>query len=288
MMRFSIALLFVLSGCFLRAADSWNVVGIIDSVHQEELKILVRHEGIKGFAENAGELEVNVSAGDHAIAVEGQKIRGTLTVDGDRLALGSVWPADESVQRTMTLVNRDLTRPKIGQVSKGLLSVGDDMPRFAMYNQKGELITPADWENKLVVLNFIFTRSKVQSMCPATSQRMAELQKRLIDGGHGDSVIFLSLSLDPEYDTPGICFSYLEAIGVDHDSFWLLSGSVKTLDYLRKQIGVVATPSEKTIINHSMVTLIADREGKLFYRKPGSRWNVDDLYGRIGILLNAP
>ena len=97
----------------------------------------------------------------------------------------------------------------------------------------------------------------------------------------------MSVSLDPEYDTPGVGYNYLEALGADHETYWLLTGSPKILKYLIDQIGLVATKSEKTILNHSMVTLIADREGKVFYRRPGSRWSVDDIYGRLEVLLTS-
>lgn len=276
----------MLGGLTLTADDSSDLVGTIQSIDEDEPRLSIMHEGIPDIADEAGLLEVAVLPGDHAIATVGRMIKGKLNKLEDGYFLNSIWPVDDKVERTMSLINRDLTRPRIGQ-SQGLLKVGDDLPRFALYNQLGNLVTPEDWENKLVILNFIFTRSRVPSMCLATAKRMADLQDRLREEGHGNSVVLLSLSLDPEFDTPGVSYTYLEELGVDHDSFWLLSGSLKTLNFLREKIGVVATPSEKTIINHSMVTLIADREGKLFYRKPGSRWELDDIYGRLEILLNA-
>ncbi|MCZ6675353.1 MAG: SCO family protein [Verrucomicrobia bacterium] len=287
MMRLSICFILTLAWITLEADETWQVVGTIESVSADKPQLHLLHEGIEGFAEEGGQLEVNVSKGDHAIAEVGRRIRGTLSRKEDALLFHTIWPADEKIDRTMTVINRDLTRPRLGRLNKGLLKIGDDLPRFALYNQKAKLVTPADWENKLVVLNFIFTRSRVPTMSAAATQRMSELQARLKEEGHGDSVRLISLSLDPEYDTPGVCFSYLEERGVDHDSFWLLSGSKKILEYLTKEIGVVSTPSKKTILNHSMVTLIVDREGKIFYRRPGSRWNVDDLYGRLEILLSA-
>ena len=100
-----------------------------------------------------------------------------------------------------------------------------------------------------------------------------------------ESVSLLSVSLDPEFDSPGTCYAYLEEKGVDHNSYWMLTGSKKTLDYLTKKIGVVSVPSVKTIINHSMVVLIVDQKGKIFQRIPGTRWKLDDVYGRLEILL---
>ena len=222
--------------------------------------------------------------GDYAIARKGRSIRGKLVLKQDQAFLDEIWPADKEAEKTMTLINRDLTRPRIG-APKGRLNTGDEFPRFALYNQMGDLITPAALEKKVVVVNFVFTRSTVPTMSAATVQRTAELQDRLAMAGLLDSVRLISLSVDPEYDTPGISYSYLDGYGVDHESYWMLTGSKKTLDFLTEKIGLVAAPSEKTIINHSMLLLVIDREGKIFHRIPGVRWNLDDVYNRLEILL---
>ncbi|MDA0348493.1 MAG: SCO family protein [Verrucomicrobia bacterium] len=287
-MRLFIFLSFTLIASILHADTRWELLGTIVAISEEKQEMILEHHGLKGFSEEPGMLNVVVSAGDLAIAEIGREVRGILTKTDETFNFSSVWPADKKVERSMMLINRDLTRPRIGQNKKGLLKTGDELPRFAMYNQLGHLITPADLEGKLVLLNFIFTRSTVQSMSHAATDRLAEIQARLIKDGHSDSVRIISLSLDPEYDTPGVNYAYLNSRGVDHDTFWLLSGSDAALTYLRKEIGVVASPSQKTIINHSMVTLIADREGKIFYRKPGSRWDVDEIYNRLEILLTSP
>ena len=284
-MKLFSSLVFVCSG--LAASGSWEVTGTIDAVDGEAMQITVSHEGIPGFVEESGKLDVQVSSGDWAIAEVGRRIKGQLSEEEEHYVLSGIWPGDEDVHKTMTLINRDLMRPRIGEPRNRILQVGDKIPRFALYNQRAELITPDDWEDKLVVLNFIFTRSRVPSMCRAATTRLVELQARLRDEGFGDSVIFMSLSLDSEYDTPGISHAFMDEMGVDHSTFWLLSGSQKTLEFVRKKIGVVTSPSEKTIINHSMVTLIADREGRIFYRRPGSRWKVEDLYDRLEILLTT-
>ena len=249
--------------------------------------MVIAHEGVRGFAEESGELEVSVGQGDSQIAKPDAVIKGRLIKIEEDLLLENIWPAEPETERSMMLINRDLTRPRIGAVSKGILKVGDDLPRFALYNQRGELITPDNWENKAVVLNFIFTRGKVPSMSPASADRMAELQDKLEMAGLADAVCLASVSLDPEFDTPGICYEYLDGREVDHDGYWMLTGSKRTLDYLTKKIGVVVAPSEKTVLNHSMVVLIVDKEGKIFHRIPGTRWKLDDVYNRLEVMLKG-
>ena len=271
----------------LMAEESWPFSGTITAVSENEAKMVVIHEGVRGFAEEGGELEVAVSDGDHRIAKPDSAIKGRLVKKEGEMSLEAIWPAEPDTERSMMLINRDLTRPRIGAVSKGILKVGDELPRFAMYNQMGELITPEELRGKAIVLNFIFTRSKVPSMSPATADRMAELQDRLVEAGLAESVSLISLSLDPDYDTPGRCFEFLDKREIDHTGYWMLTGSKKTLDYLTKKIGVVTAPSEKTILNHSMVVLVIDQEGKIFHRIPGTRWKLDDVYNRLEVMLKS-
>lgn len=277
----------VLTSTVVFADDSWSLSGVISEVVEGEPKIVITHEGIRGFREDAGKLELMVGPGDHQIARPEMAIKGRLVQKDNGLFLENIWPADPDNERSMMLTNRDLTRPRIGAVNKGILKVGDELPRFALYNQKGDLIKPEDIQGKSVVLNFIFTRSKVPSMSPASADRMADLQAKLIESGLSESVSLISLSLDPDYDTPGLCYEFLDSRQVDHDGYWMLTGSKKTLDYLTKKIGVVTAPSEKTILNHSMVLLIVDREGKIFHRIPGTRWKLDDVYNRLEVMLKG-
>ena len=238
LMKLLLLCLSCLSPMALLADESWPFSGVIRAVHEDEPILVVTHEGVRGFAEEAGELELRVARGDHQIAKPESPIKGTLVRKDGALALEAIWPAEPTAERSMMLINRDLTRPRIGAVRKGILKVGDELPRFALYNQLGKLVTPDQLENKAVVLNFIFTRSKVPSMSPATADRMAELQDKLVEAGLAESVSLVSVSLDPEFDTPGRCYQFLNQREIDHNGYWMLTGSKKTLDYHQPHLSI--------------------------------------------------
>ena len=109
-MKYLFCTLFAFSCLSLRAAESGELVGIIKSVSEAGSRLVIGHQGISGLREEAGDLEVEVSPGDHAIAVTGRRIRGRLDLSGEIPFLTSVWPAEEKVERSMSLMNRDLTR----------------------------------------------------------------------------------------------------------------------------------------------------------------------------------
>jgi len=64
--------------------------------------------------------------------------------------------------------------------------------------------------DRLVVLSFIFTRCSDVNGCPLASYVLNRLQQRLGDSGLADEVRLLSLSFDPDYDTPAVLADYAE------------------------------------------------------------------------------
>jgi protein SCO1 len=64
-------------------------------------------------------------------------------------------------------------------------------------------------DGKPVVLSFIYT--SCTTVCPVTSQALSELQSRL--GAARDSVQLVSISIDPEHDTPERLREYAKRFG---------------------------------------------------------------------------
>ena len=81
------------------------------------------------------------------------------------------------------------------------------LPEFSLPERRGETVTRDDLKGKVSVVGFIFTRCA--STCPRVSKAMAEQRKTLKDAG----VQFVSLSVDPEYDTPEILTTYADTSG---------------------------------------------------------------------------
>ena len=75
-----------------------------------------------------------------------------------------------------------------------------------------------DFLGKVVVINFIFTRCQAMEMCPASTMRMSLLQDKARETGL-DGLHFLSITFDPEYDSPGILKQYAKSYDIEFDTF---------------------------------------------------------------------
>ncbi len=108
---------------------------------------------------------------------------------------------------------------------------------------------------------------------------MADLQKKAREAGVKDFEL-VSVSLDPEYDTPGVLREYAEARGLDTSNWSFLTGPDAAVRHLLAQLGVIRE-FEGSTIKHSLATVLIDAQGRITYRVDGSAWLVDDFVQRL-------
>ncbi len=107
-----------------------------------------------------------------------------------------------------------------------------ELPTFELTNQSGQRIHSADLKGKLLLISLIYTRCP--DICPITTIEMRSLQDRLrTEGMLGSDALLLSISVDPEHDTPAVLAEYAKQFNVDTTSWHFLTGSP---DYVRKVV----------------------------------------------------
>jgi protein SCO1/2 len=90
-------------------------------------------------------------------------------------------------------------------------------------NQLGEQVSLDDLKGKIIVLDFFFSRCP--SICPGLARSMKKMQESFKD--HPDIVQFISISVDPEYDSVKQLRAFADKIGADHDHWWFVRGNKK-------------------------------------------------------------
>ncbi len=94
-----------------------------------------------------------------------------------------------------------------------------DVPAFALRDQHGREVTRTDWLGSVVVVNFIYSRCA--EACPLSTAHMLKLQTIY---EREKRVQLVSISVDPEFDTPEILASYAEGLGVRSPQWSFLTG----------------------------------------------------------------
>lgn len=227
---------------------------------------------------------VKVSPGDAAIGYESQQVRGQLDTSSGAEKLDFIWPANPREEQIAGDINKLLRTDTVTRGRKAFRGVGDPIPNFGLYNEEGELVTARTLRGKNLVINFIFTRCNVPTMCPASTARMGRLQREAAEAGL-ENLELVTFTFDPEYDTPGVLRFYAETRGLDLDNYTLLTGDPEAISDLMKQFGILTMEADGTI-NHTMATLIVNEQGNITYRKDGSRWSTQDFLERLQAMEN--
>ena len=138
---------------------------------------------------------------------------------------------------------------------------------FALTNQSGQAVTLADLRGKVWVADIIFTRCS--GPCPRMTHQMQSVQDATTTVG---SVRFVTLTSDPEFDTPEVLKKYPARIGVKATERWeFLTGNKKqvyglAIDSL-KLTAIEKKPEERIdeadLFIHSTIFVVVDQQARL-------------------------
>lgn len=104
-------------------------------------------------------------------------------------------------------------------------------PGFALTDQDGRPLTSEDLRGRIVLYSFTYTRC--QPPCPQTGQIMREIQERLGKLDVGDvPVTLVTISIDPEYDTPERLRAYAASLGADPTRWRFATSDPSRLKYV--------------------------------------------------------
>lgn len=209
------------------------------------------------------------------------KAQETFTTDlGKAYLLTHVWPDNRVDRIRLNNVNRLLRRDTLSMGDKMIRMVGDFVPPFALYDQNGEIITSEFFDGSVSVINFIFTRCSIAEMCPAATSKMKKLQD-LVEKTQVPYVKFLSITLDPEFDSPGVLKSYARAYNINESNFKFGTAGKSVIDDLANQFGILRKDQDNQPLDHTMRTMIINQRRQIVYQVPGKGWSVEDFLSRL-------
>jgi protein SCO1/2 len=134
-----------------------------------------------------------------------------------------------------------------------------EIPAFRFTTQEGKSLSKDDLIGKVWVADFVFTRCN--GPCPVMTSRMAELAKGL---AKAKDVRVVSISVDPEHDTPAVLADYASRMDADPSRWIFLTGPKPEIDaFARKGMFQVLAYDDKGVPTHSTRFLVIDRAGRI-------------------------
>lgn len=139
---------------------------------------------------------------------------------------------------------------------------------FTLENIDGTTYTFSESNGKVRLVEFIFTNCP--DICPATTYNMSKLQEQLkAENLFGNKVEFLTITFDPEYDTPEVMQEYAEKFNADQSGWKFLRGDAAATEAVTKDFGMavmklpdVNSPSGYSI-THTARMFLVDGDGNM-------------------------
>jgi protein SCO1/2 len=134
---------------------------------------------------------------------------------------------------------------------------------YKFTNELGQAVSLSDFNGQALAVTFFFTRCPFPNFCPRLSKNFEEASQVLAaDKKISTNWHFLSVTFDPDFDTPGVLKAYGERYEYDPAHWSFLTGPQDKVTELAHLSGVKTDP-EGSLFNHNFRTLIIDSTGKL-------------------------
>ena len=158
-------------------------------------------------------------------------------------------------------------------------------PAFSLISQDGAEVTLQSLHGKVVAVTFIYTWCP--DICPMLTDKMARVQDAL-GAAFGRDVAFVTITFDPERDTPEVLKTYAEAFDADLSGWSFLTGEPADVAEVVRSYGVVALPAAAGAIDHSTLTTLIDRDGVIRVQYVGYRFDPEEFREDLLILAAEP
>ena len=156
---------------------------------------------------------------------------------------------------------------------------------FALTSQDGKEVRLEDFRGRVVAVAFIY--ASCPDVCPLLTDKMARVQDEL-GPAFGKEVAFLSITVDPERDTPEVLKGYADAFDADLAGWSFLTGTPAAVREVAQRYGVAVAPAADGQVDHTLLTTLIDRQGVMRVQYLGYRFDEEEFRHDLLDLVNEP
>lgn len=258
-------------------ARQFQLTGQVLAVAPGGREITIRHDDVPGFMPA---MTMPFKLKDPAMAKDrlpGDLVRATLVVTDEDAWLTTLektgWAAFPETDATEA--------PHFA-----LLRTGDAVPDETLIDQDGRAFRLSALRGSAVLLTFIYTRCPLPNFCPRMDRQFQVVQKA-IEEGRLAGVRLLSVSFDPDYDTPPILKAHAARVGAAPHLWTFATAPRERVEALGGRLGLslIRERDESAAITHNLRTAVIDRQGRLVTVLNGNEWTAEQA---IAALASVP
>ena len=247
----------------------FDLKGKVVAVEVDKHLVTVAHEEIKDFMPAMTMPFMLPDESALQFLATGDEISATLVVDGAQSWLENV---------AITRQSSDSS----GTTGVTEAQEGDEVPDYRLVNQDNKEISLHNFRGKAVLLTFIYTRCPLPEYCNLMSTNFAEVDRALQkDPNAYSKTHLLSITIDPEYDTPKVLRSYGSAHTERYESetfeHWdFATGTKDQIKGVAQYFGLRYFQDNDQIV-HGLRTVIIGPDGQIVKVYRDNQWKPDEV-----------
>ncbi|HKA13486.1 MAG TPA: SCO family protein [Myxococcota bacterium] len=274
MTRRGLALAAALGAFACGRGDTFDAGGVVREVRAEERQVTIEHGDIPGLMPA---MTMSFDVADPALLAglaPGQYVEFRIARRGERFEIVSLGAPEGAGEAGASEASR----------GDSLAAAGDPAPDFALIDQDAHPISLVSLRGKAVLLDFVYTS------CPGPCPILTGLHQKVRDGlSEADRarVQLVSITLDPERDTPAALRAWAGARRLDTRGWTFATGPSADVDAVVRAYGVGRVRSPSGEIEHTIATFLIDREGRIVRRYLGLDHEPDAMRADLERVLPA-
>jgi protein SCO1/2 len=119
----------------------------------------------------------------------------------------------------LPILGRKSIQEKTGNGTVKFDTIYHEIENFAFTNQDSMKVTNSTFNNKVYVADFFFTTCP--TICPIMKTQMLRVYNQF---EHDDGILFLSHTIDPDYDTVALLHDFADRLGVSSKKWHFVTG----------------------------------------------------------------
>ncbi len=255
--------------------------GQILAVHPERREVTIQHEDIPQFMP-AMTMTYPVATRELFDArTPGELVSATLEVSDSTGRLIAI---------TRTGIAPLPAGPDGGLPGAPVLVVGNEAPDASFVDQLDRRRSFSEWKGAATLVTFVYTNCPFPNFCPLMDQNFSTIQRAVAeDASLAGRVKLVSITLDPDRDTPAVLAAHAARHRADPAVWTFLTGDRVTIERVAARFGVgVVRPDGTTEITHNLRTALLGPDRRIVKFYSGSAWTPSTVLADLRAVLAAP
>jgi protein SCO1 len=255
---------------------TFDVRGVVQEIKPDGKTAVIKHEAIPDY------MDAMTMSFDAKTTNELANVRA-----GDEVEFRLVVRSDDSWIERVRKTGRTAAIPVAPPAATNVPTASrHPLMDYAFTNQLGQPVTLSGFRGQALAITFFFTRCPIPEYCPRLSKNFEEVCAELKAMPNAPTNWhLLSVTIDPEFDTPATLRAYAKRYQHDPKHWSFLTGPKDRIAELARESGV---SMEQGLATHNFRTLIVDPNGKLQMSFPIGGDISDGIVSELLKALNGP